>query len=230
MRVTIDMYINNIFTLGFRCNADDFTRYLQIRKYSSPFSYMVIDIKTALSFIENKFEDYTTNIIPGKKTYKFNKNDWSCNNIHTCSVITHDYVDILDMDKVCIWNHHDLYDKNTVYSINRRSLHLLDCLSKKPDTTLLFYIEKIQNYEGNDKCYFDKNILDKYDYKFLILLPLLNFNSAPLLFYDNSRVRIIYFNSNLEGNATDISSHVEEWAKLRILVNRLYDFNIEESP
>ena len=223
--------INNIFAIGFRCNTDDFlSKFLKIRRYSSPFSYMVIDIKTALNFIDNNFLNYTNKdfILFGKNTYKFNKSIWYCNiYIHKYSIITNDYVDILDMDKVCIWNHHNLYDENIINSLNRRSLHLLECLNKKPDTTLLFYIEKIQKYEETGCCYFDKNILDKYNCKFLILIPLLNFNSDPILFYDDSRIRIIYFNSNLEGWATDITSHREEWNKLQILINKLYNFNIE---
>ncbi len=32
-----------------------FKYFLKIRKYSSPFSYMVIDIRTALNFIDNNF-------------------------------------------------------------------------------------------------------------------------------------------------------------------------------
>ena len=130
------------------------------------------------------------------------------------------------MDKVCIWNHHDLYDENIINSLNRRSLHLLECLNKKSDTTLLFYIEKIQKYEEN-RLLFDKSILDNYNCKFLILIPLLNFNSDPILFYDDSRIRIIYFNSNLEFWATEINCHIEEWNKLQILINKLYNFNIE---
>lgn len=222
--------INNIFSIGFRCNSDEFLSiFLKIRKYSSPFSYMVIDIKTVLNFIQNKFENYTNNdfIEPGKDTYKFNTHKWSCNNIHKYSILTNDYVDILDMDTVCIWNHHNLYDINVINSINRRSLHLLDCLSKKPDTMLLFYIEKIQKYEEKNYCYFDKNILNNYNCNFLILIPLLNLNSDPFLFYDDLRIKIIYFNSNIESYAADTSCHVEEWNKLQILINKLYNFNIE---
>jgi len=221
--------IKNIFSIGFRCNSDEFLmNYLKIRKYSSPFSYMVIDIKTALHFILNNFENYTNKdfIDSGNNTYKFNKHNWSCNNIHKYSVITNDYVDILDMDKVCIWNHHDLYDENIINSINRRSLHLLECLNIKPDTMLLFYIEKIQQY-GEKKCYFDKNILDNINCNFLILIPLLHFNEDPFLFYDDTRIRIIYFNSNLEFWSTNTNSHIEEWNKLQILINKLYSFNIE---
>ena len=147
---------------------------------------MVIDIKTALHFIDNNFLKYTNKdfILPGKNTYKFNNHNWSCNNIHKYSIITNDYVDILDMDKVCIWNHHNLYDENIINSLNRRALHLLECLNKTSDTTLLFY--------------------------------------------DDSRIRIIYFNSNLDSWATDINSHIEEWDKLQILINKLYNFNIKD--
>jgi hypothetical protein len=224
------MNIDNIFAIGYRCNTDEFLiNFLKIRKYSSPFSYMIIDIKTALQFIDHKFENYTNKdfIDPGKKTYKYNKLRWSCNNIHKYSVLTNDYVDILDMDKVCLWNHHDLYDEDTVKRINRRSSHLLNCLSEKPRTLLFFYIEKIQKY-GEKECYFDKTILDKYPCNFLILIPLLHFNSEPLLFYDDSRIRIIYFKSTDEAWATDITSHKEEWKKLQILINKLYHFTIED--
>lgn len=222
--------ISNIFVIGYRCNADDFlSQYLKIRKYSSPFSYMIIDIKTALRFIDDNFLNYTNRdfILPGKHTYTYNKGRWSCNNIHSYSIITHDYVDILDMNTVCIWNHHHLYDKNVINSLNKRSLHLLECVNTKSDTTLLFYIQKIQNYECKKECYFDKSILDKYKCKFLILIPLLNFNKDPFLFYHDSQVRIIYFNSNLQSYATDINCHAEEWLKLQILINKLYNFNIE---
>jgi hypothetical protein len=201
---------------------------LNIRKYASPFSYMVIDINTSLDFIQNNFLNYTNKdfIEPGKNTFTFNRINWPCNNIHKCSIIPNDDVDILELDKVCIWNHHDLYDEKIIDSFNRRSRHLLRCLSEKPDTTLLIYIEKIQKY-GEKDCYFDKNILDKYNCNFLIILPLLNFNSDPLLFYDNSRIRIIYFNSDLQGWATDTNYNIEEWNKLKIFVNTLYKFNIE---
>jgi hypothetical protein len=225
------IYINNIFSMGHRCNADEFLRiYLKIRKYSSPFSYMVIDLKTALQFIDTNFENYTNMeyIQRGNYTYKFNKQAWRCKTfIHKNARIPNNDDEILDLDRVCIWNHHDLYDQNTVNSINRRSLHLLECLKNKSNTTLLFYIEKIQVYEKNKECYFDRSILDKYNCKFLIFIPLLNYNSDPLLFYEDSQIRIIYFNSNLESWGTDTACHVEEWNKLVILINKLYTFDIE---
>ena len=66
---------------------------------------------------------------------------------------------------------------------------------------------------------FDKSILDNYNCKFLILIPLLHFNSDPLLFYEDSRIRIIYFKSDHIGYATDIRFNREEWTKLQALIN-----------
>jgi len=38
--------INNVFSVGYKCNTDGFLdKFLKIRKYSSPFSYMVINIE-----------------------------------------------------------------------------------------------------------------------------------------------------------------------------------------
>ena len=220
--------IQNIFSIGFRCNTDQFLNtYLNIRKYSSPFSYMVIDIQTALHFIKNDFNTFTDMnfILPGKTSYKFNKHKWICNNIHKISNITNDYVDILDTNNICIWNHHNLSDENTLNSINRRAEHLLYCINKNPEETLLFYIEKIQKY-GEKEDYFDKSVLDEVNCKFLILIPILNFNSDPRIHYSDKNVKIIYFNSNIELWATDINSHIEEWDKLKSIINKLYDFDI----
>lgn len=225
----ISILINSVFTIGYRCNSDEFlSKCLKIRKYSSPFSYMVIDIKTSLDFIRNNFENYTKKefICSGNNTFKFNKKDWQCNNIHKNSIITNDHVDILEMDKVCIWNHHDLYDENTINAINIRSSRLIKCLNEDPETMLLFYIEKIQDYQENG--YYDLSFLYDFECNFLILVPILNFNKDPILFYDDCRVRIIHFNSNREGWATDLESHPEEWKKIQILINSLYNFDIKE--
>lgn len=86
-------------------------------------------------------------ILPGKNTYKFNGKKWSCTNIHSCSKTANNFVDILEMDDVCIWNHHNLYDQNIINSLNKRSQHLLQCLNQKSRTTLLVYIKKYRNME-----------------------------------------------------------------------------------
>jgi hypothetical protein len=220
--------IYNLFSIGYRCNTDNFLKQMNLRQYSSPFSYVVIDIKTALFFINNKFQNFIKkeDLAPGKNTFTFNKKPWICNHIHKHSIITGDRVDILDMDTVCIWNHHDLHDTQTINSIHRRVTHLLECLDKSPNETLLFYIEKAHKY-GEKDCYFDIGILDDYTCNFLILIPLLNFNKDPHLFYDNTKIRIIYFNSNSSGWGDDVEYNKETWSKLEILIKTLYTFDIK---
>lgn len=223
--------INNIFTIGYRCNSDDFLeKILKIRKYSSPFSYMVIDIKTALFFIHNNFENYLNkdNIFKGNNTFLFNKKKWICDYmyIHKISEIENEYVDILhDVNKVCIWNHHNLDNESIINSFKIRSSHLMHILTKEPSTMLLFYIEKIQEYDEN-KLYFDIDLLNKYNCKFLLLIPMLNYNSEPSIIYNDTKNIIIYFNSNLDLFGTEIHSHIEEWDKLKLIINNLYNFDI----
>lgn len=225
--------INNIFSIGYRCNSDEFLiEYLKVRKYSSPFSYMVIDIKTALEFIDRRFQYYIDHnfIQPGNTSFKFNKHKWRCNHVHKFSKITNNNVDILDMDKVCIWNHHNLKDSNTIKSIHKRSNHLLECLDNSPKSTLLFYIEKIQIFNEKEDIhkYFDKTILQKYNCNFLILVPLLNYESEPILICDDEYIKIIYFKSDLTSWSVCLHVFVNEWKKLNEMINNIYEFDIEE--
>ena len=50
--------INNIFSIGYRCTNDELLKSMKLKEYSGPFSYMVIDYKSALEFIENRFQKY----------------------------------------------------------------------------------------------------------------------------------------------------------------------------
>jgi len=223
--------IYNIFSIGYRCNTDEFLDgYLAIRKYSSPFSYMVIDVKSALHFIDTEFEHYTDKeyLLPGNNTNKFNNRAWKCNSIHKISQITSPHADILKMERACIWNHHNLHDPSFINSIHHRSQHLLTCMNTAPDDTLLMYIEKIQKYEGDTICYFDKDILNKYRCHFLILIPLYGLNADPYMFYEDHHTKIIYFNSNYNVWATNIDEHKHEWVKVKQLLLTLYDFQIQD--
>jgi hypothetical protein len=224
--------IQNVFSIGYRCNSCDFLRdYLKIRKYSSPFSYMVIDIQSALYFIDTKFKNFIDmeSVLPGIDTLFFNKRRWRCNQIHKISEITDSCDDVLNMSRVCMWNHHNLTDEPTRNSIKLRFKHLLYTLEKKPETTLLFYIEKIQTF-GEKESYFDIKLLEKYTTNFLILIPLLNFHSDPTLIYNSKNIKIIYFPSDLNFWAAEIKSHTDTWDKLKNLINNLYNFEIEKRP
>jgi len=223
--------IDNIFSIGYRCNSCEFLeKYLNIRKYSSPFSYVVIDINTALNFIDTKFETYVDMkyIRPGNKKYKFNNREWTSKFIHSDSILNDEKSDILEMDKICIWCHHNLNDINIKKSFNKRSEHLLFKIHNTPNTCLLFYIEKLQNYDENIINYFNTDLLKKYECKFLIIIPLLNFNKDPFLFYEDDKIKIIYFNSNTSGWGVDAQCNANEWIKLKNLINSLYHFDIED--
>ena len=47
--------ITDIYSLGYRCNTDDLMKQMNIRNYSSPFSYMVIDYKSVFHYINTNF-------------------------------------------------------------------------------------------------------------------------------------------------------------------------------
>lgn len=221
--------VKNIFTIGFRCNADEFlTDYMKIRKYSSPFSYMVIDLETALHFIDTKFENYTNlDHITGPRDIKFNNNIWGYKNSHKIADIPGDCTDVLHAQRVCLWNHHDLNDSKIIESLNRRSRHLVSVLNNQPETLLMFYVEKTQYYKGS-RSYFDIEKLKKYNCNFLVFVPLVDFKSDPELVFDNNKIRVIYFSSNCNGWSSDINSHPDQWNKLKSLVLKLYNFAIED--
>jgi len=66
--------IANSFSIGYRCNTDDFMKGLNIRKYSSPFSYMVCDLETSIHFIMNNFKDFLNVTSKNKNKHKFKWN------------------------------------------------------------------------------------------------------------------------------------------------------------
>ena len=225
------MEINNIFTIGFRCNVDEFLiKNLNIRNYSSPFSYMLIDLETVIENIKNKFLNYV-NIndieqikLPNDYKWYGDKlwgNEFFYNkkypiNVNDC---------IYDLDRYCIWPHHDLHDNNVIKSINTRCEHLLNTLENKSSSLLLFYIEKLQ--VSFKDIYFDISLLDGIDCNFLILIPILNFNKEPFIFYDNNKIKIIYFNASEESWRADINHFTDDWDKVKNIINSSYKFNIE---
>lgn len=222
------MLINNVFSLGYRCYTDDFLdKFLNIRKYSSPFSYMVIDLKLALKFIEEDFKNYTNKefIIDGNNTFKFNKKKWHCNHIHKYSIIKSNFIDILDTETVCIWNHHNLNDINTINSLNRRVNHLIKCIKIEPKKTLLIYITKLQISKNFN---FDYDLLKKYECNFLIIVPILDFKSGPVLHYDGQNIKIIHFNANNYGYSADIDKNEADYNKLKLFIENIYKFDIKE--
>ena len=57
------MTLQFIFSIGFRCYSPDFLKTHHLRKISSPFDYLMVDIETAFHAIHTQFEDYLHDIV-----------------------------------------------------------------------------------------------------------------------------------------------------------------------
>lgn len=132
--------MKNIFTIGFRCNVDEFLKdYLHMRQWSSPFSYMVIDFDSCINFINNNFEGFIDNIETGNSTNTFNHNRWWFGFYNTIMGDFDKYADILDLSTpVCMWNHHDLNDPTVRESLKRRIKRF-----QETDNKLLLHMTKL---------------------------------------------------------------------------------------
>lgn len=222
------MNITNVFSIGYRCNTDDFLKIMDIRKCSSPFSYMVIDVRTALNFIDDEFKNFLNDdqINHCNSTFLYNRQPWNHYlYIHNVTRVPHPHPDIIhDMDTVCIWNHHNLQDDEIIKKIHRRAMHLIHCLHNESKQTLLFYIEKLQRYTDEKDVYFDTSIFEKYSCKFLVLVPLIDFYSnTPVIQYHDNKAYVIYFKSN---NVANIDDHKDQWVMLHRILESIYEFKI----
>ena len=178
--------INNVFSIGYRCVTDDFLKKLNIRKYSSPFSYMFIDYITAIYFINNNFVDYLDVVqVNSNVDYKiYDKEIGTHRNLFVHKLVfENSYLigkTITDWDKICIWNHHNIYEQGD--KIINRTQHFMNCINIKPHSMLLFCIDKIIKFDNTqiDKIYYDLDILTdvikKYSCHIILLVPLFNYN------------------------------------------------------
>jgi hypothetical protein len=91
--------IHSVFAIGSYCDADFLLADMYIRGYSSPFSWMFIDLKTALEFIQTGFEGFTGAAAPQGE------------------------------GRICQWFHHDISDERTVAAIKRRAERLMSRIS-----------------------------------------------------------------------------------------------------
>jgi len=224
--------ITNIYSIGYRCNNDDFLKSNNLRKYSSPFSYMLIDYKSSLNFIDNSFNNYFDYIIIESNKIKLIDKFFT-----TPVFINKNYNNILESnivhnwEKICLWNHHNL--NNEIDIISLRANRLLYNLNNKSSSLMLFCIHKIQNYiDDNINNYIDIDFLLKFNNKYnthlLFILPLFNYNLDPKIMYNSNNIMIIYLNSFYESNGTAFSDERIKWNDVMKLMNNYYNFNIED--
>jgi hypothetical protein len=224
------IHINNCFSIGYRCNTDEFMKGLCIRQYSSPFSYMVCDLETSIQFIENEFIDFlNVTYIPDHNFY-WNGNKWDHKLYFNNRFKPYKYEGEINREKrVCVWNHHDLNNSIIADSIKRRYLRLLD--ADKISNILYIYIENIQNYyTDNWENYFSKEIIlnfiaNRTNRYILLLLPLINFNSDPVLYKINKYLNVIFYESNTHGTINDYDDPNIKWNKVQYLVLQNYSFD-----
>jgi hypothetical protein len=225
--------INNCFGIGYRCNTDEFMIGLNIRKYSSPFSYMVCDLETSIEFIQNEFKDFLNVTSKPKHNFKWNRRIWNYHLFFNNKFIPEkENVEVNLVKRMCVWNHHDLNNEIIVDSIKRRCLHLLE--ADKSPNILYIYIDSIQTYcTDNWENYFPKEIVlnfigNNHNRHILLLLPLVNYKNNPMLYNINANLNVIFYESNMDGNINDYGNSKIKWNLIKDLVFKNYSFSIKE--
>jgi hypothetical protein len=210
---------------------------LDIRKYSSPFSYMVIDLETSINFINNKFINFLN--VTNYKIHEFKWNDKYWNHslfFNKDFLLLDDNININEMKRICCWNHHDLNDDEIISSINRRYNYLLKCIESE-ENTLLIYIENINTYTtSNYDEYYNYKMCDDFinnrqNIFLCLLIPLLDFPYSPKLYNTkNNNIIVIFYNSNMDGSINDYqeNNNTIEWLKIKELIQNCYNFEIKE--
>ena len=222
--------INNVFSIGYRCTNDELLKSMKLREYSGPFSYMVIDYKSALEFIENRFEKYLDFDYVNNTKYYWCKKLWDKNLFFNKKYTPNSKSNIrLDKwDKICVWSHHNLFRE--LSTLKRRCNRFLNVLDNKPATMLLVCIPKIKEYTINTCFYkldFLLNFIEKNKCNLLMLMPLHNFNKDPLIVYNKNNLLIVYFDSYYEKNGTAYSDTRIKWNTIKKIMNKHYIFDIE---
>jgi hypothetical protein len=225
--------IKNCFSIGFRCNTDDFMKALKIRNYSSPFSYMICDLETSIEFISNDFTDFFD--VVSKKEHNFKWNKWRMTNhlfFNKRFLPDTDNVELSEIKRICLWNHHDLHDITVVNTIKRRCLRLLN--AEKLTDVLYIYIDNIHTYDtDNWENYFKKETVTNFissnsNRYILLLLPLLGFKNNPVLYKINANLNVIFYESNMDVNINEYGNSKIRWDLIKDLMFENYKFDIDE--
>ena len=166
--------INFFFGNGYRCMSANFLKKFELRKMSSPFDYMFIDLETSLVIIDNNFEKYLSDIIflnnsksiiellHAKYTNEIHCEIMkltektmtyvSANYNHVDMFINQNYLDTTDLDyniynwgSICCHIHFDLSDKIICQKIKERCDRFMKIYNKYFETTVLFHMTKIIN-------------------------------------------------------------------------------------
>jgi len=164
--------IEFIFSIGYRCYSPDTLKHYGLRKISGPFDYLFIDLESAFKIIDDKFENFLSDIVhidrkkniyclKYKKNYSkikksfipllFNKNYYMrVNEPIDVLFINQNYTEfntfnIYNWQNICNFHHHDLTNNETYNTLKKRCERFNYTINNFKDTTALFYITKIIN-------------------------------------------------------------------------------------
>ena len=238
--------INYIISIGRRCNTDDFLDRFKLRRFSSPFAYLLVDFATSIHLIDTAFANYftkiikhTTNSLMYNKIWRFTKTFFYNSHFTT---LCDDYV--YNFKSFLMWNHHDPISDSQTFK--RRISRTLDILEKYPETTLLFYIDKIHIAENiNDTV---KIVIEKFNTlsiscKLCYIIPIENCSTTtlPNIVFSNNSINVISFPSNSLDNLykqivqndkaplldCDVKDSCNDFNSLYSLLNCTYLFDLK---
>lgn len=220
--------MKNIITIGRRCTTDSFLEKYKIRKFSGPFSYLIIDFESALIEINNNFCNYLKKIkkINNKKILYLKHWRMSITDFY----INENYLNlklnnlIYNEKRVLLWNHHNPIKQNILFK--RRINRVLNLL--KNTKCVLFYIDKICEINIDTYILYINNIIKKYynyNHKIIFILPITddiykNFDCK--LYYSNDTIDIFLL------KVTPINDLVKETKKQRKKGTPLLDIDIND--
>jgi hypothetical protein len=137
------------FAIGRRCTTDELLKLMGIRTCSSPLSYCMCDLETAVHLVNSNFEGFL-NGIESLKNYKghylpfwraskvmyvnqsFTDEDFKSKNIYECK-------------RFLIWIHHNLEDPTMLQTLRRRQVRLSESLNNPTLSVNLLYISEQMN-------------------------------------------------------------------------------------
>lgn len=171
----------NIITIGNRCTTDQFLEKNNSRLFSGPFSYLIVDFKTALHCIKTNFKYYFKDLekidnsnfkIKYLPHWRMSKVFYINNYYTNKNDIINETKCIYDIESILSWNHYNILDKENQIIFERRIKRIMEKLNNT--NCLLFYIDKILDKPLTSKIE-DIKLIVKEEYllkhKILYIIP-----------------------------------------------------------
>lgn len=231
--------IQYISSIGHRCYSVDFLHKYGLRKCSSPFDHLMIDIESAFQLIQNKFANFLTDIVVIDKSNSSNKikigypqdtNEY--NPVfhilleNTFGYMKHNYVQTLinqnfidksvstnlyDWNRICIFHHHNIIDDINIYNqIKNRYERFLYITCKYSDNMALFHITRIVNVTDIEQ--YIQNIITmkhKYQIPYYLIMIICTDCISSQHFYFE-KDRCLFIIKNVENYETQLHKYETE--------------------